>query len=238
MVWPTGFFSSIILYSYFFAHFIYLAQPSGCDDVDCCGPAQKGGESWDQVNDWCESTVPYTSLILNEPSETVTFEPQETAYFRFFIPEDLYCTPFQILIRPFYGVPIFFLTNLFAIASESNALWRQGKAPPTFGWAQNTFVICPAVSDYSLGTYSLGVFGWYSTSFTVEIAVANQPHPLPPPPGRITCDQVPAQELVDAAAGSGDDVYCLNDTETLLLNYSDFPSGDYVQLVLPVPAGL
>ena len=180
------------------------------------------------MNEWCESPVPYTTLALNEQSETVTLGEQETAYFRFFIPEELYCTPVQLLIRPFYGVPVFFLSNDYAVPGEQNAAWRKGLVPPYFGWAQNTFVICPSYPGYSVGTFSLGVFAWYTSSFFVEVVVASQKHPLLPPPDRITCNHVPEQDLIDAQAGSDSKVFCLNDTETLLLE--DFTSGEYAQL--------
>ena len=216
----------------------FLHKPTGCDNVNCCGPAQVGGEIFDQVNEWCEPSTPYYSLELGERSPVVDLQPQETAYFRFFIPEEVHCKPFQIFIRPFYGVPVFFLSSLHAFPNTDTATWRKGKIPPNLGWAQNSFVVCPtAHPDYRLGTYSLGVYAWFSASFYVEIVVSPQDYPLVPPPGRIMCDQVPEEQLIDALGGSDNDVYCLQDTESLLQDYLEEDVGDLVQYILPIPSG-
>ena len=220
---------------------ILFLKPSGCDNIQCCGPAQAGGEAFEQVNDWCDKspgTPPYYSLNLNERSPVITQEAKETAYFRFFIPEEVRCKPFQILIRPFYGVPVFFLSNLFAFPTSDNASWRKGKIPPNLGWAQNSFVVCPnAHIDYQLGTYSLAVFSWYSSSYYVEIVVSPQEYPLQPPPGRILCADVPESEIIGAQAGSRQPTFCLQDTESFPLTFDRDSAGRYAQFVLPIPSG-
>eukprot|EP00008_Paramoeba_atlantica_P010747 CAMPEP_0201480978 /NCGR_PEP_ID=MMETSP0151_2-20130828/5324_1 /ASSEMBLY_ACC=CAM_ASM_000257 /TAXON_ID=200890 /ORGANISM="Paramoeba atlantica, Strain 621/1 / CCAP 1560/9" /LENGTH=1727 /DNA_ID=CAMNT_0047862983 /DNA_START=164 /DNA_END=5347 /DNA_ORIENTATION=+ len=213
-------------------------QPSNCDNVECCGPAQVGGEPLEQVNDWCESEIPYYSLNLGEKSPIITHEAQETAYFRFFVPEEAYCIPFQIFIRPFYGVPIFYLSNLYAFPNAEASSWRKGRTPPNFGWAQNSFVVCPnAHQDYQLGTYSLAVFSWYSSSFYIEIVLSPQEYPLVPPPGRVPCADVPESELIDTLGGRDAPVYCLEDTETLFFDDGVNAAGSSVYYVLPVAAG-
>ena len=216
-----------------------FSKPSGCDNVECCGPAQVGGEALEQVNEWCESETPYYSLNLGERSPIITHEPQETAYFRFFVPEEAYCKPFQILIRPFYGVPVLFLSNLYAFPNAETSQWRKGTTPPTWGTAQNSFVVCPnAHAEYQVGTYSLAVFSWYSSSFYVEIVVSPQEYPLQPPPGRILCEDVPESELDGARSEFVDSpVYCMQDTESTLMNFGDDFAGQSAFLVFPVPEG-
>ena len=215
-------------------------QPSGCDNVDCCGAAQVGGEPLEQVNEWCESETPHYSLKLGERSPIINHEAQETAFFRFFVPEEAHCKPFQILIRPFYGVPVIFLSNLYAFPNAETSQWRKGTIPPTWGSAQNSFVVCPnAHADYQLGTYSLAVFSWYSSSFYVEIVVSPQEHPLVPPPGRILCEDVPESQLSDALGGFDESpVYCMQDTESISMNFGEDFAGKSAFLVLPVPAGI
>ena len=177
-------------------------------------------------------------MNLGERSPIITQEPRETAYFRFFVPEEAHCKPFQILIRPYYGAPVFFLSNLIAFPNAETATWRKGKVPPSIAWAQNSFVVCPnAHPDYRLGTYSLAVFSWYSSSYYVEIVVSPQDYPLLPPPGRILCDDVPESELTGAQAGTNQQTYCLQDTESLELDFDDRFAGGFTQYVLPVPAG-
>ena len=216
----------------------FFFKPSGCDNVDCCGPAQVGGEALEQVNEWCESETPYYSLNLGERSPIINHEAQETAYFRFFIPEEAYCKPFQILIRPFYGVSVFFLSNLYAFPNAETSQWKKGRTPPSWGWAQNSFVVCPnAHADYQLGTYSLAVFSWFSSSFYVEIVVSPQEYPLVPPPGRILCEDVPESELIDALGGLDAPVYCMQDTESISMNPDQNLAGTYALMVLPIPAG-
>ena len=206
--------------------------------MECCGPSQVGGDALDQVNEWCESSTSYISLNLEKKSDVITVEPGTTTYFRFFVSEEYHCKPFQIFIRPFYGAPVFFLSNTYAFPTAETASWRKGRTPPNWGWAQNSFVVCPnAHADYQLGTYSLAVFSWYSASYYVEIGVSPENYPLAPPPGRILCDDVPESELTDAQAGTDSPVFCLQDTESIEMDYEDSFTGNLAQVVLPIPSG-
>ena len=196
------------------------------------------------MDEWCESSTPYISLNLGEQSPVMTSEAQTTNYFRFFLSEEHRCKPFQIFIRPFYGAPVFFLSNTYAFPTAETASWRKGRIPPTWGWAQNSFVVCPnAHADYQLGTYSLAVFSWFSSSYFVEIVVSPQDYPLVPPPGRILCDDVPESALTppggdsDALAGTNQSALCIQDTESIELNYDESFTGSYTQFVLPIPSG-
>ena len=99
-------------------------------------------------------------------------------------------------------------------------------------------VVCPtAHRDYQIGTFSLGVYNENSGSFDVEILLAPEEYPLVPPPNRISCDDVPEEEIISAKAGSDQDVFCLQDTETFERDYSDVEPGFEFQFVLPIPAG-
>ena len=178
-------------------------------------------------------------MNIHERTEIFTVEPLETVYFRFFVSEEYGCKPFKFTIRPFYGTPAAFLSNLYPIPSIDNAQWRDGRIPPAWGWGQtNMLVVCPnSHTDYQLGTYSLAVFSWFSSSFDVEITFHSQDYPLVPPPGRILCEDVPESELTAAQAGSSQPVFCLQDTETLQLSYNFSVAGSINQFVLPIPAG-
>ena len=178
-------------------------------------------------------------MKLGERSPVITHEAQETAYFRFFVSEEDYCKPFQIKIRPYYGVPVFFLSNLYAFPDSNTAQWRKGRVPPNWGWSQNSFVVCPnAHEDYQMGTFSLAVFSWFSSAFDVEIIVSPQEYPLQPPPDRIPCSEVPESELTGSVGSPDDPVACLEDTETLFFDLNDDTvAGAFSYYVLPVAAG-
>ena len=193
------------------------------------------------MNDWCEpdaSDPPYHTLNLHERSEVFTVEAQETVYFRFFVSEEFACKPFKLKVRPFYGVPVVFLSNLYAVPSPENAQWRKGTIPPSWGWAQNDLlVVCPGLDDYQLGTFSLGIFSWFSSSFDVEIIVSPQDYPLVPPPDRILCEDVPESEMIAAQAEETEQpIFCLQDTETIIFDYDIAQTT--IQLVLPIPSGM
>ena len=197
--------------------------------MKCCGPAQVGGKVFDQVKEWCESSTPYHSLSLGKKSPVVDTQALETVFFRFFVPEEAYCQPFQIFIRPFYGAPTFSLSNLYAFPDQQTGSWFKGSLPPiSFRFIQNSFVVCPSLhADYSLGTYSLAVTSFYSASFYVEILLSPQNYPLQPPPRRISCDDVPEEEKNGRT--------CLQDTESFeILVPNRNPNYDFV---LPVPSG-
>ena len=217
---------------------IIRKQPTGCDDVRCCGPAQKGGDA----SEWCEpdSTPPYHTLKLDERSEVFTVQAQETVYFRFFVSEEYACKPFKLSVRPYYGVPVTFLSNLDPVPTIENALWRKGTIPPGFGWGNNNIlVVCPnAHTNYMLGTYSLAVFSYYSSSFDVAIDVSPQDYPLVPPPGRILCDDVPESEIIGAQAGTNQQIFCLQDTETLTLDFDRSFAGQAVGYIFAITPGI
>ena len=176
---------------------------------------------------------------MNGRSPVVTAEAQTTEYFRFFISEEYHCQPIQIFVRPFYGAPVMFLSNTKAFPTPETASAIEGSIPPRWGYAQNSYLLCPNQTPfYGLGTYSIGVHSWLSASYYVEIIAAPQKNPLVPPPGRILCEDVPESELTDAQAGTDSPVYCLQDTETTLIEFDDdFPYAGFVMAVLPIPAG-
>ena len=191
------------------------------------------------MNGWCEpdaSDPPYHTLNLHERSEVFFAEPGDTLYFRFFVPEEFSCKPFKLKLRPYYGQPVVFLSNLYAVPTTENAQWRKGTIPATWGVGQNNLlVVCPDVAESRLGTYSLGVFSSLSSSFDIEIIVSPQDYPLVPPPDRILCEDVPESEIIGAQAGSTQEVICLQDTETVTFDYDSVISH---QFVLPITPGM
>ena len=47
-------------------------------------------------------------------NRTITLDEGETSYFRFFVGTENYCRPLKVVVKPFYGVPITRVSNLYA----------------------------------------------------------------------------------------------------------------------------
>ena len=135
-------------------------------------------------------------------------------------------------------MPLVYLSNLYAVPTAEKTQWRRGDIPPGLGWAlNNLLVVCPnAHIDYQLGTYSLAVYSFFSSSFDVKIEVSPQEYPLIPPPGRILCKDVPESEIIGAQAGTDQPTFCLQDTETLTVDFGRSFSS-VAGFVLPIPPG-
>ena len=96
--------------------------------------------------------------------------------FRFFIPEEYYCHPAIVVVRPSYGTATMFLSTLdpnpdFTTLSG----WVQGAHFPVYGFGLSSISICPVINlEYNVGTYALGVYVTVPTSFVVEVHVSQQ----------------------------------------------------------------
>ena len=66
-------------------------------------------------------SFPNTSLSIS----TYTLSIGETMYFRFFLPEELYCRSVVVIARPYYGTPSLLLSTQTAFPNFDNYGWRQ-----------------------------------------------------------------------------------------------------------------
>ena len=120
-------------------------------------------------------------------------------YFRFFLPEEYYCHPVVVSLRPHYGSPALLLSSKTAYPDFLNYGWRQvwltfflvffsfsfsrafcgieilfqGLQQIFSGFGYGQVTLCPIIhEEYTVGTYAGAVYGVTSSSFRIEVTVA------------------------------------------------------------------
>jgi hypothetical protein len=64
-------------------------------------------------------------------------------------------------------------------------------------YADSVIWVCPNANQfYDRGTYAVAVTAGTPTSFVLEVKVSPQTLPIPEPPVRISCDDVPPEEYI------------------------------------------
>ena len=110
-------------------------------------------------------------------------------YFRFFLPEEYYCHPVVVRLRPHYGSPTLLLSSKTAYPDFLNYGWRQVRQflffliffsilfqnlqEISYGYGYGQVTLCPIIhEEYTVGTYAGAVYGLTSSSFRIEVTVA------------------------------------------------------------------
>jgi hypothetical protein len=158
----------------------------------------------------------------------------------------LACHQIQILVRPNYGTTALFVSNLYAfpnnLAEDGDFFREILKVDVSLSsYGQAAVHLCPNTHKYFMpGTWAFSVEGKTPTEFYVEVVVSDTPHPLPPPPLRLSCDDVPEEEWAIAQGNNTDDiVLCVEDGISQNLNFPGTwqSSRRFAGIILPVPAG-
>jgi len=135
----------------------------------------------------------------------------ETMYFRFFVGENDYCKTIQVAAEAEYGSPVLTASNIRAYPNVTDqTIQILNNHFDIFDYADSALWFCPNANKfYERGTYAVGVTAGTPTSFVLKVAVSTQTLPIPDPPVRIKCDDVPSEEKL-----WGNDSICVEDGVT------------------------
>ena len=166
------------------------------------------------------------------------------SFYRFFVPEEMFCHALQVFVRPIYGSTTLFVSNLHAFPDlaaydgDFRSIILEVDVS-YFSYAQAAIHICPNSNVwYMPGTFSIGVTAGTETEFYVEVIAADDPYPLPDPPVRLSCADVPEEEFIIGQGNSSSNyVFCAEDGITKEINLPTTFSRDFVEIILPVPPG-
>jgi hypothetical protein len=123
----------------------------------------------------------------------------EVMYFRFFVGDDDYCRTIQVAAEAEYGCPLLTVSNLIAypdVSAPYDDVSVLNTMTP-FDYANAVLWVCPNANEfYDRGTYAVAVTAGTPTAFVLEVKVSPQTLPIPEPPVRISCDDVPPEEYI------------------------------------------
>jgi hypothetical protein len=118
----------------------------------------------------------------------------EVMYFRFFVGDDDYCRTIQVAAEAEYGAPILAVSNIIAYP-DSDISFDTVLLGDSFDYADAVIWVCPNANEfYDRGTYAVAVTAGTPTSFVLEVKVSPQTLPIPEPPVRINCSDVPKKQ--------------------------------------------
>jgi hypothetical protein len=121
----------------------------------------------------------------------------EVMYFRFFVGDDDYCRTIQVAAEAEYGAPILTVSNIVAYPAADDYSEIVFNNEDSFYYAEAVIWLCPNANEfYDRGTYSVAVTAGTPTAFVLEVKVSPQTLPIPEPPVRISCDDVPPEEYI------------------------------------------
>ncbi len=117
-------------------------------------------------------------------------------YFRFFVGDDDYCRTIRVAAEAEYGSPILTVSNIVAYPTDTDYTKTVLNNQDSIDYANAVIWICPNANEfYDRGTYAVGVTAMTPTSFILEVKVSPQTLPIPEPPVRINCSDVPPEEF-------------------------------------------
>ena len=166
-------------------------------------------------------------------------QPLSVKYFRFYLGESDLCREVQITARSEYGTVNLLVSNInpFPSFADNEAQWKINTEQ--YGFAQSSVTLCPnAGSAMQPGTYAIAVEAVNPSLFFLEIELSKEgSRPLESPPTRVSCDDVVMTDLGYSEESFAGQNQCLEDGVTSLISITSDMVDEYVQLVLPVPAG-
>ena len=121
----------------------------------------------------------------------------EVMYFRFFVGDDDYCRTIQVAAEAEYGAPILTVSNIVAYPSDQDINTTVLNNADSFDYSEAVIWVCPNANEYyDRGTYSVAVTAGNPTAFVLEVIASSQTLPIPEPPVRINCSDVPSEEFI------------------------------------------